>query len=101
MPEETVKSVGLEAVIALHCDEHAEAVAEFKDGGDAHESTNGGNDHSQVADSVAVDGPTVETIQMRLQPREHDGDENQRNENQRLEGSSRRPIPRPLLPEKA
>ena len=81
MPDETVKPVGVEAVIGLHRDEHAKAVAELKDGGDAHESTNGGNDQPQVADSVAVDGPTVETIQMRRQPREHDGDENQRNEN--------------------
>ena len=65
MPDETIKPVGLEAVIGLHRDENAEAMAEFKDGGDAHESTNGGNDQPQVAESVAVDGPTVETIQMR------------------------------------
>jgi hypothetical protein len=56
-------------------------VAELKDGGDAQESADGGDDQPQVADSVAVDRPTVETIQMRWQPREYDGDDNQRNEN--------------------
>jgi len=80
VPDETVKPVGLEAVIGLNRDEDAEAVAELEHGGDAHESTNRGNDQPQVADSVAVDGATVETIQMRWQPREHDGDDNQRDE---------------------
>ncbi len=81
MPDETVKAVGFEAVIRLQRDEDAEAMAKLKDGGDAHESANGGDDQPQVADSVAVDRPTVETIEMRRQPREHDGDDNQRNEN--------------------
>ena len=81
MPDETVKAVGLEAVIGLERDKDAEAVAELEDGGDAHESANGGDDQPKVADSVAVDRPTVETIEMRREPRERDGDNNQRNEN--------------------
>jgi len=81
VPDETVKAVGFEAVIRLQCDEDAEPVAELKDGGDAHESADGGDDQPQVADSIAVDRPTVETIEMRWQPRERDGDDNQRNEN--------------------
>ncbi len=81
MPDEPVKAVGLQAVIGLHRDEDAEAVAELKDGGDTHESTNGGDDQPDVADSVAVNRPTIETIEMRRQPREHDRNDNQRNEN--------------------
>ena len=60
----------------LQSDEDAEPVTEFKDGGDAHESADGGDDQPQVADSLAVDRPTVETIEMRRQPGERDGDDN-------------------------
>ena len=81
MPNELVKAVGLEAVIGLQRDKDAEPVTELKDGGDAHESPDSGDDQPRVADSVAVDRPTVEMIQMRRQPREHDCDDNQRNEN--------------------
>ncbi len=81
MPDETVKAVGFQAVIRLQRDEDAEAVSKLKDGGDAHESADGGDDQPQVADGVTVDRPTVETIEMRRQPRERDGDDNQRNEN--------------------
>src|SRR4029077_11554402 len=56
-------------------------MAKLKDGGDADESTDGGDDQPQVADSVAVDRPTVEMIQMRWQPGERDCDNNQGNEN--------------------
>src|SRR6266487_848660 len=81
MPNKTVKAVGLEAVIGLERDEDAEPVTELKDGGDAHESADSGDDQPSVADSVAVDRPTVEMIQMRRQPREYDGDDNHRNKN--------------------
>jgi hypothetical protein len=81
VPDETVKTVGFQAVIGLQRDEDAEAMAKLKDGGDADESTDGGDDQPQVADSVAVDRPTVETIQMRWQPGERDCDDNQGNEN--------------------
>src|SRR6266568_3474856 len=81
MPDEAVKAVGLQAVIGLQRDEDAEAVAELKDSGDAHEAANGGDDQPQVADRVAVDRPTAETIEMRRQPRERDGDDDQWNEN--------------------
>src|SRR6266487_981129 len=86
MPNETVKAVGLQAVIGLQRDEDAEPVPELKDGGDADESADGGDDQPQVAHSVAVDRPTVETIQMRRQPGERDGDDNQRNENPAARG---------------
>src|SRR6266480_7012460 len=86
VPDETVKAVGLEAVIRLQRDKDAKAVAELKDGGDADESADGGDDQPQVADSVAVDRPTVEAIEMRWQPGEHDGDDNQRNENPAARG---------------
>jgi len=81
MPDETVKAVRLQAVTGLQRDEDAEPVPKLKDGGDADESADGGDDQPQVADSVAVDRPTLETIQMRRQPGERDGDNNQRNEN--------------------
>jgi len=81
VPDETVKAVGLQPVIGLQRDEDAEPVAKLKDGGYSHESTNGGDDQPQVADGVAVDRPAIETIEMRRQPGEHDGDDNQRNEN--------------------
>src|SRR6059058_1642822 len=81
MPDEPVKAIGLEAVIGLHRDQDAEAVAKLKDSSHAHESADCGDDQPQVADSVAVDRPTVETIEMRREPRERDGDNNQRNEN--------------------
>ena len=81
MADKPIKAVGLQAVTWLKRDEDAEPVAELEDGGDAHESANGGDDQPEVADRVAVDRPTVETIQMRRQPRERDGDNNQRNEN--------------------
>jgi hypothetical protein len=76
-----VKAVGFEAMIRLQRDEDAKAVAELKDGGNADESADGGDDQPQVANSVAVDRPTVETIEMRWQPGEHERDDNQRNEN--------------------
>ena len=75
MPDETVKTVGLQEVIGLQRDEDAEPVPQLKDGGDAHESANGGDDQTEVADSVAIDRPAVETIEMRRQPGEHDGDD--------------------------
>ena len=81
MPDETVKAVRLQAVIRLQRDKDAEPVAKLKDGGNAHESANGGDDQPEIADTVAVDRPTFETIEMRWQPRERDGDDNQRNEN--------------------
>src|SRR5438874_13052103 len=81
MPDETVKAVDLQAVIGLQRDEDAEPGPKLKDGGDADESADGGDDQPQVADSVAVDRPTVEAIQTRRQPGERDGDNNQRNEN--------------------
>src|SRR5437773_12581610 len=81
MPDEPVKAIGLEAVIGLHRDKDAEAVAKLKDSSHARESADGGDDQSQVADSVAVDRTTVETIEMRWEPRERDGEDNQRNEN--------------------
>ena len=81
MPNESVKAVGLQAVVGLERDKDAEPVAELEDGGDAHESANGGDDQPQVANGVAVDRPIVETIEMRREPRERDGDNNQRNEN--------------------
>ena len=81
MPNELVKAVGLEAVIRLQRDEDAEPVTELKDGGDAHESADSGDDQPRVADSVTIDRPMVEMIQMRRQPREHDRDDNQGNEN--------------------
>ena len=86
MPDEPVKAIGLEAVIGLHRDQDAEAVAKLKDSSHAHESADCGDDQPQVADSVAVDRPTVETIEMRRQPGEHDGDDNQRNENPAARG---------------
>ena len=76
MSDETVKAVGLEAVIRLQRDKDAEAVAELEHGGNAHESADGGDDQPQAADSVAVDRPTVKTIEMRRQPGENDGDDN-------------------------
>src|SRR5207249_12034264 len=81
MPDEPVKAIGLEAVIGLHRDKDAEAVAKLKDSSHARESADGGDDQSQVADSVAVDRSTVETIEMRWEPCERDGEDNQRNEN--------------------
>src|SRR6266480_4289953 len=81
MPDEPVKAIGLEAVIGLHRDKDAEAVAKLKDSSHARESADGGDDQSQVADSVAVDRTTVETIEMRWEPCERDGEDNQRNEN--------------------
>src|SRR5438477_5544592 len=81
MPNETIKAVGLQAVTGLQRDEDAEPVPKLKDGGDADESADGGDDQPQIADSVAVDRPTVEAIQMRRQPGECEGDNNQRNEN--------------------
>lgn len=81
MPDETVKAVGLQAVIGLYRDKDAEPVTELKDGGDADEAADRGDDQPQVADGVAVDRPAIETIEMRRQPRERDGDDNQRNEN--------------------
>ena len=81
MPDESVKAVGFQAVIRLQCDEDAETVAELEHGGDPHEPTDGGDDQSEVTDSVAVDGPAVETVEMRRQPCEDDGDDDQRNEN--------------------
>src|SRR6059058_1209813 len=81
MPNKTVKAVGLEAVIGLERDEDAEPVTELKDGGDTHESADSSDDQPRVTNSVAVDRPTVEMIQMRRQPREHDRDDNHRNEN--------------------
>src|SRR5437773_11598245 len=81
MPDEPIKAIGLEAVIGLHRDKDAEAVAKLKDGSHARESADGGDDQSQVADSVAVDRTTVETIEMRWEPCERDGEDNQRNEN--------------------
>jgi len=81
VPDKTVKAVGFQAVVRLHRDKDAEPVAKLKDGGDAQESANGGDDQSEVADSVAVDRPTVETIEMRWQPRERDSHDNQRNKN--------------------
>jgi len=81
MPDETVKAVGLQAVIGLQRDEDAEPVPKLKDGGDAEKSADGGDDQPQVTASVAVDRPTVKAIQMRRQPGERDGDDNQRNEN--------------------
>src|SRR5206468_10159795 len=80
MPNKTVKAVGLEAVIGLERDEDAEPVTELKDGGDTHESADSSDDQPRVTNSVAVDRPTVEMIQMRRQPREHDRDDNHRNE---------------------
>ena len=44
MPDETVKTVGLEEVIRLKRDEHAEAMTEFKYGGDAQEPADRGDD---------------------------------------------------------
>src|SRR5947207_9591907 len=81
MPNKTVKAVGLEAVIGLERDEDAEPVTELKDGSDTHESADSSDDQPRVTNSVAVDRPTVEMIQMRRQPREHDRDDNHRNEN--------------------
>src|SRR5437762_13964447 len=81
MPDEPVKAIGLEAVIGLHRDQDAEAVAKLKDSSHAHESADRGDDQPQVADSVAVDRPTVETIEMRWEPRERDGENNQGDEN--------------------
>jgi len=81
VPDETVKTVGLQEVIGLQRDEDAEPVAQLKHRGDADESANGGDDQPEVADGVAVDRPAVETIEMRRQPGEHNGDNNQRNEN--------------------
>jgi len=81
MPDEPVKAIGLQAVIGLHRDKDAEAVAKLKDSSHARESADGGDDQSQVADRVAVDRTTVETIEMRWEPRERDGEDNQRNEN--------------------
>ena len=81
MPNEPVKAIGLEAVIGLQRDKDAEAVAKLKDSSHAHESADGGDDQPQVADSVAVDRPTVDTIEMWWEPRERDGEGNQRNEN--------------------
>src|SRR5206468_8106268 len=81
MPDEPVKAIGLEAVIGLHRDKDAEAVAKLKDSSHARESADGGDDQSQVADRVAVDRTTVETIEMRWEPCERDGEDNQRNEN--------------------
>src|SRR5205823_8558674 len=52
----------------------------------ARESADGGDDQSQVADRVAVDRTTVETIEMRWEPRELDGEDNQRNENPAADG---------------
>ena len=65
----------------LQRDEDAEPVIELKDGGEPDESADSGDDQPQVADRVAVDRPTVETVEVRRQPRERDGDNNQRNEN--------------------
>ena len=76
MPNEPVKAVGLEAMIRLQGDEDAEPMAEFKDGGDAHESANSGYDKPRVADSVAVDRPAIEMIKMRWQACEYDRDDN-------------------------
>ncbi len=76
MPDETVKAVGLEAVIGLHRNKDAEAVAKLKDSSHAHESADGGDDQPEVADSVVIDRPTVETIKMRWQPGERDSDDN-------------------------
>src|SRR5437762_2607423 len=81
MPDEPVKAIGLEAVIGLHRDQDAEATAKLEISSQAHESDDCGDDQRQVADSVAVDRPTVETIEMRWEPRERDGENNQRNEN--------------------
>ena len=80
MPNEPVKAIGLEAVIGLQRDKDAEAVAKLKDSSHAHESADGGDDQPQVADSVAVDRPTVDTIEMWWEPRERDGEGNQRDE---------------------
>src|SRR5438067_1849049 len=101
MPDEPVKAIGLEAVIGLHRDQDAEAVAQIKDSSHAHESADRGDGQPQVADSVAVDRPTVETIECggshaNAMARIING-----MKIQRLAGSSRRPIPRLLLPEKA
>jgi hypothetical protein len=38
VPDETVELVGLQSVIGLKRDEHAEAMAKLEYGGDAHES---------------------------------------------------------------
>jgi hypothetical protein len=81
MPNKTVKAVGLEAVIGLERDEDAEPVTELKDSGEAHESADRGDDQPGVTDRFAVDRPTVEMIQVRRQPREHDRDGNHRSEN--------------------
>src|SRR5206468_12939217 len=86
MPDEPVKAIGLEAVIGLHRDKDAEAVCKLKDSSHARESADGGDDQSQVADSVAVDRTTVETIEMRWEPCERDGEDNQRNENRAGDG---------------
>jgi hypothetical protein len=52
----------------LQRDEDAEPVTELKDGGEPDESVDSGDDQPQVADSVAVDRPTVEAIEVRRQP---------------------------------
>ena len=44
MPDETVKAVRLQAVIGLQRDEEAEPVPKLKDGGDADESADCGDD---------------------------------------------------------
>src|SRR5207244_11505985 len=87
MPNKTVKAVGLEAVIGLERDEDAEPVTELKDGGDTHESADSSDDQPRVTNSVAVDRPTVEMIQMRRQPREHDREDNHRNEDHATAGN--------------
>ena len=76
MPNEPVKAVGLEAMIRLQRNEDAEPMTEFKDGGDPQESANSGDDKPGVADSVAVDRPTIEMIKMRWQAGEHDRGDN-------------------------
>src|SRR5438309_4932965 len=81
MPDETVKAVGFQEVIGLQRDEDAEPVAELEHGSNAHEAADGGDAQLEVADYVAVDRPAVETIEMRRQPRELDGNDNQRIEN--------------------
>ena len=62
-------------------DKDAEAMTELEHSNNAHESANHGDDQPEVTDRITVDGPTVETIEMWRQPREHDRDDNQRNEN--------------------
>ena len=100
MPDETVETVGLQSVIGLKRDEHAEAMAKLEYGGDAHESADRSDEQSDVTDGIPVN------VQ-RLRRSRCGGSQPKATaiimigiKIQRLERSSARPIARLLLPEK-